>query len=61
MNAAAPLNAVVLDLATHPVEQWAVIADGQLLPMRFAHEVDAAVHLGQVFQARKKDRAEVVK
>jgi hypothetical protein len=38
-------NTVAIDLAPHPLVQWAVICRGQLLPMRFATEDEAYTHL----------------
>ena len=39
------INGVVRDLAVDPVEQWAVIWDGQLLPIRFGKKAEASDHL----------------
>lgn len=42
------LNAVVLDLATHPVDAFAVVYHGKLLPIRFSTDDQAFLHLRQM-------------
>lgn len=46
------MNGVVLDLAPHPAVQYAVIVDGELLPVRFARRSEAVTHFGQIVVAR---------
>lgn len=50
----APMNTVILDLATHPDEQWAVILGGRLLPIRFATEGEARRHLNALLMPELK-------
>lgn len=42
------LTGVVVDLARHPEVDFAVVIDGQLLPMRFLTELEAIQHLGDL-------------
>lgn len=42
------INAVVLDLAPHPIDAWAVVYHGKLLPTRFSTEEEAGLHLGDI-------------
>lgn len=48
------LNAVVLDLAPHPDEVYAVIVRGKLLPMRFASYDQAHGHMRAMQHPRDK-------
>ena len=43
-----PLDGVVIDLAPHPFVQFAVVREGQLLPIRFGTEEEAHRHLASV-------------
>ncbi len=40
-----PTSMVAVDLALHPDVSWAVVFNGQLLPVRFGSEEDAKKHL----------------
>lgn len=51
------LNAVVVDLSPHPAVQWAVIWQGQLLPMRFGSDEEAALHLASLHVGKPLRRA----
>lgn len=52
------MNGVVLDLAQHPDPCWAVVRNGQLLPVRFGKELEAVTHLGQLIDAANRPKAQ---
>lgn len=55
MRIDAKTNGIVLDLATHPVDQFAVILRGLLLPIRYASRNEAATHLMGLLSPEEQD------
>ncbi|MEP0323273.1 hypothetical protein [Bauldia litoralis] len=51
------MNGVAVDLSPHPEVQWAVIYQGQLLPMRFHTKMEALDHLYGLANKIAKDVA----
>jgi len=46
------MTGIVVDLAPHPLVHYAVVIDGQLLPIRFSRREEAGAHLGAIVEAR---------
>lgn len=42
------MTGIVVDLSVHPIVSYAVVRNGQLLPVRFATELQAQMHLAEL-------------
>lgn len=53
------MTGIVVDLAPHPLAHYAVVIDGQLVPIRFSRREEAGAHLGAIVAERSAKTTEL--